>query len=108
DLTCWGDGKLNFRRASAAALQAGCAPLLTTPQVARLVQIRSASPDVKQDQLLAQIDASEAAAVKLSERLTDESSCHGLWVVAHGPRRDWYQFSVRDATDPDNVRTFTF
>ena len=42
DLTLWGDGRISLRRATPAALELACAPLLTAGQVQDLITFRDA------------------------------------------------------------------
>ncbi|MGA2230834.1 MAG: hypothetical protein ABSH22_08035 [Tepidisphaeraceae bacterium] len=59
DITCWGDGRLNWRRASAAALAGQCQQALGVAAVQRLLALQSDNPapglaDLMNDPQLAQ------------------------------------------------------
>lgn len=110
ELTCWGDGTLNFRRASVAALKRACPKSLGATGAARLVAIRQKDPDLDLWEALEQLELSDEQHAEAEERLTDESSCHSLWIVARAAGRSWYDFSVADAdaTDAAGGATATF
>lgn len=109
-LTCWGDGTLNFRRASVAALKRACPRSLGATGAARLVAIRQKEPDLEIWEVLEQLELSEEQQAEAEARLTDESSCHSLWIVARAAGRSWYDFSISDAGtgDPGGGATATF
>lgn len=101
ELTCWGDGTLNFRRASVAALKRACPKSLGATGAARLVAIRQKDPDLDLWEAFEQLELSDEQHAEAEERLTDESSCHSLWIVARAAARSWYDFSVADADAGD-------
>ncbi len=107
-LTCWGDGLLNFRTAPRSALLAVCSPVLSPAQVNRLIQVRAASPDIPLDRALALVGMNQNDRFRMGGRLTDQSWCYSLWVVAREPQRSWYALYVRDEIDEDRVAHFAF
>ncbi len=108
NLTCWGDGRVNPRRASAAVLSAACGPLLSPPQVAALSRAgRSAGATFDVPAALAAVGVGPVDALTLSARLADGSRTQSVWVVAHDGRRAWRSWAVTDASDADHRRTFT-
>jgi hypothetical protein len=97
-VTCWGDGRINLRRAPEAVLRQACDKALGRDVVTLLLEARRRDPYRPLEAILAeldQIDEGERAAVK--DRLTDRSTCHGLWVIARGPQRSWYTLAVSAA-----------
>lgn len=94
-LTCWGDGRVNVRRASDAVLRAAVGRSADPQAVSDLLEVRRESPFLGLAAMLGRVDrlnADERRAVTL--RLTDASTCHGLWVVARGPQRSWFAFAT--------------
>lgn len=95
-VTCWGDGKLNIRRAPAPVVKLVCEPALGGRGVGALLAARDHDPYRDMALILAELDEIdiEQKAV-LESLLTDQSACHGLWVIARGPTRSWYSLAVR-------------
>jgi hypothetical protein len=102
-ITCWGDGRVSLLRAPDDVIEQVCERALGRRAVAALLRARRRDPyrplsDTLED--LDEIDESERPAVR--ERLTDRSTCHGLWVIARGAQRTWYTLAVGVADgDPD-------
>ena len=80
-VTCWGDGTLNFRRASDDAVRTVCARHMASAEVSRLLAMRAKKPDADASDLLDRLKLTEAGREALDELLTDDSACHSLWVV---------------------------
>jgi hypothetical protein len=117
-LTCWGDGRINARRASEAALRLALSPPWTDLDISRLIEARRAmfGPDaapaaptpggqpldpVARLLQTAQIRSGGAG-------ITLDSTCHSLWIVTRNERRQWYDLAVEDRSDPNEPRTWTF
>ncbi len=109
-LTCWGDGTLNYRRASVAALRHTCPKSLGATGAARLVGIRRKEPELEVWEALERLDLSDEELEEASERLTEDSSCYSLWIVARSGGRAWYDLSIADgpAGGDDGGATATF
>jgi hypothetical protein len=102
ELTCWGDGTLNFRTASVAALRHACPKSLGGAGAARLVAVRSKEPDLELWEVLERLELSGEQLEEAERRLTDESSCFSLWIVARAGRRAWYDLSIADGSSGDD------
>ncbi len=109
-ITCWGDGSLNFRRASAVALTQYCAPQIDTLAMQRFLELRDGSPDAPLEVLLNRLQLPQSASEDLEERLTDASACHSIWISARTPQRSWYYFTVSDRSisEPQRIVSFTW
>src|SRR5206468_4474970 len=105
-LTCWGDGTLHFARVSEQALRAMCAKAAGGAQVARMLQIRSKHPEWDASEVLDQLKLSDKAREALDDLLTDDSSCHSLWIVCRSTDRSWYHLAVQDASAGGSIRAF--
>jgi hypothetical protein len=109
DVTCWGDGKLNWRRASAAAISSQCQPL-GIGAANRLVALQSANPppgiaDLLNDPQIAQGQQTNL----LIQLLAEQSTCHSIWIMSHaqsGPVR--YDLAVLDQKGSGPARTMRF
>jgi hypothetical protein len=95
-LTCWGDGSLNLRRASADAVRAVLARRLAAAEITRLLDLRRKNPDLESSDLLDALGLSESRRDAVEDLLTSESSCHSLWIVSATGTRYWYDLAVSD------------
>lgn len=94
-VTCWGNGKVNIHRAPAEVIALACDGALGRDITSQLLEARRRRPSDRLSGLLASMDAlDDKAKVAVQERLTDESTCHGLWMTAHGRRRAWHALSI--------------
>ncbi len=80
-LTLWGDGKLNFRRATSHTLEAATSPTLNKRDVQQLVALRSELPGAGLNRVLELMDLRNDQKSVLKDVLTDESACHSLWII---------------------------
>lgn len=81
DLTCWGDGKLNFRRASPAALNETLSGALETSKGEDLVSLRRQNPGLSAAKGMALLEIPAAQIAAAESLLTDGSRCQSLWVL---------------------------
>lgn len=97
-ITCWGDGRLNIRRAPDELVEGVGQPLLRGSQIHALLEARRQLPNDTVQAWLDQVDTIDDDQRKaLAGRMTDASRCFGLWVIGHhGPRRS-YSFAVAEA-----------
>ena len=95
-LTCWGDGRVQIRRASRQVLQSVCLPLLDLGQVQAILDIRSTRPGLSVAQALEELELKPEQRSALMELLTTESRCHSLWVSAQADQRRWHHLRVRE------------
>jgi len=93
--TLWGDGKVNIRRVSSTGLRRACKQELGGSVVEGLIRARAEDPYAPLDAMLNQIEGlSPEMRAKLSNHVTDQSLCHGLWIIAHGKQRRWYTLLI--------------
>ena len=98
DLTCWGDGLVNVRRASREAIAAACGKWLRPAEVAKLVAAREKDPDFDVWETLDALEMPEARREAADRLLTEESTCFSLWIVTKTGGREWYDLAVADVT----------
>lgn len=110
ELTCWGDGTLDYRRASVAALRAVCPKSLGGTGAARLVAIRRAEPELNLWEALERLELSDEQLEEAEEWLSEDASCYSLWFIARPGGRAWYDLSIADgsAGDAGGGATATF
>jgi hypothetical protein len=95
EVTCWGDGKVNVRRAGAAAIREACDRIVPAGKVQELLAVRDRNPYARLPDMLVVLDKVDAGQrAKIAERLTDRSTCHGLWVIARNSQRSWCSLAV--------------
>jgi len=104
-LTCWGDGSLNFRRATPEAIRQVCGGYLTSAQISKLLDLRAKDPAADSSTLLDQLKLSEKTRAVIDDLLVDDSSCRSLWIVSRSAERNWYDLSVSDGSAPDSSPT---
>lgn len=119
-ITLWGDGRLNIRRASPAALSLLDSPPLTQIDVQRLIEARNklyqpnARPDSPaatpgfDDPIRRLLSQAAIAPNKSNLNLRLGSACHSLWIIVRDGRREWYSFAVLDETDAARPRSESF
>lgn len=100
-VTCWGDGQVNFQRADPAVIRHVGRDVLSRSDMRRLIEARGEHPHKSLAAVLARLDRiSEDEREQLRKRLTDGSTCFGLWVIARGPQRDWYALAIDERGGP--------
>ena len=94
-LTCWGDGKVNLRRAAPEVIEQICDTVLRRDVAAALIDARNCDPYRKCSAILADLGTlDDKQRAKLAGCLSDKSNCHGLWVIARSQQRSWYSLAV--------------
>jgi hypothetical protein len=119
-LTCWGDGAINLRRVTPAALKVAAGTSLTGVEQARILDARDGlyvrhetpKPTTQQtNDPVARIVA--AAGIDLRKarglpRFTLSSNCYSLWIVTSDGRRVNYFLGVKDDSMKEHPRSFAF
>jgi len=110
--TLWGDGKLNFHRATRQAFKLLCEGVMTDNQIDQLLSSREESPRLATEEALSQLALTKTKLDQLTELLTDKSSCHSLWVVVRDDERSWYSLAISesqsDSDEANKVYTFSW
>ena len=113
NLTCWGDGTVNVRRASREAMLHACDRVLGPAAVTKLLAARDKSPEFDLWETLDTLDLPEARRDAADLLLCDESTCYSLWIVTRSGSREWYDLTVGDmpaggAGANGKLRTFSW
>lgn len=94
-VTCWGDGHVSVRRAPAEVIERACEKGVGREAVRALLTVRDRDPYRPLAAMLDDLDRVDVKdKMKIGERLTDRSQCHGLWIIARGSQRSWYDLAV--------------
>ena len=96
NLTCWGDGRLNLRRASREALEAVCSPLLDRHSISQLLAIRTETPGISLSKALDRLELPAKDRDKLERLLTDRSASQSLWIAVRSGDRARHYLRVED------------
>ena len=107
-LTCWGDGRLHFRKADDRVLQAGAELAVGPVTAGRLVNLRRQSPNLKLEELLDQLALKQGEKLRLRDRLTDRSACYSLWLTRKGTERTYAALLVAEKSSDGSFRTQRF
>ncbi len=94
NFTCWGQGKLNFRRASKTALNEVCRGWLDATQINRLHNLIKQYPHYSAYDALRRLGIDHVARRRLMDRLSEESSCYSIWMVVDDGSRIRYRLVV--------------
>lgn len=99
NLTLWGNGSLNLRRASPEAVHALLDLYLPLPSINRILEARKrhSQDPIVQWFAAADLSAEQQAAVNLVT--TDQSTCHSLIIHASTPRRHWFEVFIEEDFD---------
>ncbi len=108
-LTCWGNGKLNLKRAELAVLRVMLSGYLSESQLVALDDFRRSAPNLSVPRAFAHLELTKKQIDSLLPLVTDKSGCHSLWVVAEGRTRSWYRLYVEQSGIPeDDPQRWTF
>jgi hypothetical protein len=94
-LTCWGDGRLNTKAASPAALAAVAATVLDKDELLRFDHLQKKNPDATWRDLFRGANILPDKVKTMESHVTEESACKSLWVIPDDGRH--YRFAVESA-----------
>lgn len=94
EITCWGSGKLNLRRASDQAVQTVCQREVRDETLRKLLSSRRMGAFDDLDAILGQIVLKTPEAFALRRLLSTESKCHALWLTVRNTRRSWSSLTI--------------
>jgi len=81
-ITCWGNGRVNVRRADREVMRYALAGLVTETELDAMCRLRLERPGCAADEMLAALELPDARLAPLAKAVTDTSLCHSLWIVA--------------------------
>jgi hypothetical protein len=94
EITCWGSGRLNIRRASDQAVRLVCQDKLSPDVLGKLLSLRR-EPGIKDlDDLLSRLALRIEDRALLERRLTDRSTRHSLWILVRDHKRVWATLAI--------------
>jgi len=93
-LTCWGDGKLNIRRADEPSIRAVCALVGAERAVPKLLAASNQATDLDVIQLIDASDLRGEEITKLTSLITGQSACFSMWVKVSHHGKSTYELHV--------------
>ncbi|MBI1368400.1 MAG: hypothetical protein GC162_07065 [Planctomycetes bacterium] len=96
--TCWGEGRVNYLRATPAALAAIGDGVIDDAQVSQIIAMRKANPKATMATLTSGLMLSKNDQAKLAGRLTDESRWYSLWTRVDDGQRERYRLAIMTVT----------
>lgn len=108
-VTCWGNGKINYKTCSAEALRMATAGILNETQVDYLDKVAAFPVPPSLVDALKKLHLDGKKQTEAMEVLTDRSACHSLWVCVKGRARSWHSlFILAEADIGSDSRRLTF
>jgi hypothetical protein len=98
--TCWGSGKLNFRRASDQAVDAVAGLVLEKSEVAELLELRQDWSETTLRDMLNDLDVRGVKLAQLRTLLTDDTTSYSLWTRVETPHRTQVSLAVSNPGSP--------
>lgn len=107
-LTCWGDGRLQWRRTPAEALRKALDPLIDHTAIENLIGRREADDTSDVRQAIANLQGvSNKHRLALEHLLTDDSTCHSLWITIDDPHRRWNRLIIAEQMENQPAKSQT-
>ena len=103
-LTCWGNGQVNFRKASRDVLRAVTEGVLDETQLDALVKLAQNNPYATIQDAMKVLKLPAEKTPLAGELLTDQSGCFSLWIVADDSTRKYYRLYVAQGANALNDR----
>lgn len=112
NLTCWGGGKPNIRRASDQTVEMVATAAVGGAAARKLLEARqNAAQDLLLSDLLQTLELRRADQLKLRGVLSDRSSCYSLSMALGSERRQWYYLWIqgdRTAVGSERLQSFSW
>jgi hypothetical protein len=94
EITCWGGGRLNIRRASDQAVRLVCQDKLGPDLLGKLLSTRREQGHTGLDDLLSRMALRIEDRTLLESRLTDRSARYSIWIFVHDHKRIWAMLTI--------------
>lgn len=96
-LTFWGNGKINFKRASQTVIKTVLSDYLNDSQIESLLELRRQLPDCTAFELADNMDLPRNKRRKLLTKITDQSKCYSLWIISSDPGCNQYRLFIKES-----------
>lgn len=94
ELSCWGSGQLNIRRASTTAIRAICEREISATMLGKLLTARQEANVLGLADLINKLAPNARERATLRTLFTDKAQCHSLWISAVCHERVWRTFVI--------------
>jgi hypothetical protein len=108
NITCWGAGRLNLRRAPEQTVVEVCRPVVSDGVTRRMLRSLREDPLRRLDRVVEQLGIDPDEQALLKGLVTEQSSCFSLWISVSSEHARWQQLSVAKRDADGVVRTSTF
>ena len=108
EITCWGSGKLNLRRAADQVVQTVCEREVTGETLRKLLTVRRLGGFQNLDALLGRLPLKSQESFALKRLLSTESKCHALWLTVRDARRAWSSLTIDGSGEGNSTLYETF
>lgn len=110
NITLWGNGKVNFHRASLATLSIACEGLLTESQIFQIHNLRQEYPGTDLEKVLSLMELNQKQRAELQQLLASSSTCYSLAVASRRPNQHHANFKlyVKDTAARPNPVEYRF
>ncbi len=93
-VTCWGDGKLNFRQAPIEVIISICLKSMTRGEIDKLINARKTNPEISLEKALVSAGIDKKKLDQVKALFTETSNCHTLWSRWQDTRRLHHRLAV--------------
>jgi len=107
-ITCWSNGKVNFKRGDRRVLRRVLDGVLNETHVDALIRIRDDVPNCTLGEALDQLELEKDARNAARELLTDMSWCHSLWIIVDDGVRTWHELHIAGAATESEDWSFAW
>lgn len=94
EITCWGSGRLNVRRATEPAVRLALMGELSGSAIQELLKVRSEPNLDSWEDGVKRLDLKEREKAVVRRLVTDRSTCYALWITTTGTGREWTSLTV--------------
>jgi hypothetical protein len=99
EFTCWGDGRLHFRRASDAALSVVLKPQFSAGDLQTLMRARAQNRADSADHLMTAAKFAKQERESMSKVIATNSSCYSVAIRLRIGQRESYELAIREMGD---------
>jgi hypothetical protein len=107
-MTCWGTGKINVRRADDATILAVCGSEVSHSAMQKLLALRAEPGQTGLSALVERMTINNKDRTALRRLITDGSRCHSLWIVCRSRLRSWTTLTVDHPGDGSGSEYLVF
>jgi hypothetical protein len=108
DVTCWGDGRIHYARASDNLLHLVALRTAGPITATQLVTLRRRNPQLSLGEALERLDSRHTAKARLKGWLRDRSDCFSLWITAEAEGYQTAELHIGEVTSRNTLEIKRF